>query len=167
MRAPLAIVLVVAVVAGCGTSTGVERDGAASSGANASSAAAHISKCVDRLLTTSRASGGSEQQVRRYVRDTYCALFERNGWVYGDGALSIAVQKWLEKGGSCATGSSGEPTHTVPCSQTNPGKGTRVIDCALLHHVRRSEVIAYVANLRRDDEVQCDDGTPLDELGVP
>ena len=167
MRASLPIVLLVAVVAGCGTSNGEQHDGAASSGANASSGAAHVSKCVDRLLSTSRASGGSEQQVRRYVRDTYCALFERNGWVYGDGALSIAAQKWLDKGGSCATGSNSEPTRTVPCQQTNPGTGTRIIDCALLHHIRRSEVIAYVAGLRRDGDVQCDDGTPVDELGVP
>ena len=166
MRASLAIVLLAAVVAGCGNGSGERRDGAASSGTNASSAAARISKCVDRLLST-RASGGSEQQVRRYIRNTYCASFEQNGWVYGDGALSIAAQEWLDKGGSCATGSNGEPTHTVPCEPTNPGTGTRVIDCALLHHTRRSEVIAYVANLRRDGEVQCDDGTPLDTLGVP
>jgi hypothetical protein len=167
VRASLTIVLLVVVVAGCGTSSGEQRDGAASSGAEASSAAARISKCVDRLLTASTASGGSEQQVRRYIRDTYCALFEQNGWVYEDGALSIAAQKWLDKGGSCATGSDSEPTRTVHCEQTNRDRATRIIDCALLHHVRRGEVIAYVAALRRDGDVQCDDGTPLDELGVP
>jgi hypothetical protein len=166
VRASLAIVLLVAVAAGCRTSSGEQRDGAASSVANASAGAASITKCVDRLLTTSTASGGSEQQLRRYIRDTYCALFEQNGWVYKDGALNIAAEKWLDKGGSCATGSNGEPTLTVPCEQTNPGTGTRVIDCALLHHVRRREVIAYIANLRRTGEIQCDDGTPLDKLGV-
>lgn len=167
MRASVAIVLVVTVVAGCGTSGGVERDGAASAGANASSAAVRINKCVDRLLTTSTSGGASEQQVRRYIRATYCSLFEEKGWVYGDGALSIAAQKWLDRGGSCAMGSKGGPTRTVPCEQSNPGAGTRIIDCGLLHHVRRSEVIAYVAMLRPDGEVQCDDGTPVDELGVP
>ena len=136
MRASLAIVVLVAVAAGCGTSSGEQRDGAASSGANASSAAASITKCVDRLLSTSTASGGSEQQLRRYIRNTYCALFEQNGWVYKDGALSIAAEKWLDKGGSCATGSNGEPTLTVPCEQTNHDTAMLIIDCALLHHVR-------------------------------
>ena len=34
-------------------------------------------------------------------------------------------------------------------------------------HVRKSEVQAYRAQVkRRHDVVQCDDGTPLDELGA-
>ena len=120
-------------------------------------------------------SGGSEQQVRRYARDTYCAPFEQNGWVYEDGALSIATQNWLDNGGACATQgavtgearSDGEPARTIPCEQTSGDTTTRIVECALLHHVRRTEVMAYVAKLQRDNDVYCDDGTPLEELGVP
>ncbi|MGZ8707320.1 MAG: hypothetical protein ACXW0R_08050, partial [Gaiellaceae bacterium] len=118
-------------------------------------------------LSRSTTSGGSEQQVRRYIKDTYCVPFEQNGWVYEDGALSIAAQEWLDSGGECATGSDTEPTRTVPCEQANGDTATRIIDCALLHHVRRAEVMTYVAELQRDGDVQCDDGTPLEELGVP
>src|SRR5690242_15895547 len=59
VRASLAIVLLVAALAGCGTSSGEQRDGVTSSGANPSSAAVHISKCVDRLLSTSTLGGAS------------------------------------------------------------------------------------------------------------
>jgi hypothetical protein len=41
-----------------------------------------------------------------------------------------------------------------------------VLDCALLHHVRAGEVRDYLERLRLESAVQCDDGTPLDELGV-
>ncbi len=175
MRAFLAIVLFAAVQAGCGTSGGEQRDGATSTERESIAAAARINKCVDRLLSRSTTSGASEQQVRRYARDTYCAPFEQNGWVYEDGALSIAAQNWLDNGGECATqgavtgeaGSGSEPTRTVPCEQANGDAATRIIDCALLHHVRRTEVMAYVAELQRDGDVHCDDGTPLEELGVP
>ena len=175
MRASLAIVFFAAVLAGCGTSGGEQRDGVTSTERDSTAAAAHINKCVDRLLSRSTTGGGSEEQVRRYIKDTYCAPFEQNGWVYEDGALSIAAQRWLDNGGTCersaattaatTSGSSGsdrEPTLTVPCEQT-----TRIIECALLHHVRRTEVMAYVAELQRDRDVHCDDGTPLEELGVP
>lgn len=167
MRACLTIVLFAAVLAGCGTRGGEQRDGGMSTGRDSTAAAAHINKCVDRLLSRSTTSGGSEQQVRRYAKNTYCAPFEQNGWVYEDGALSIAAQKWLDNGGQCATGSDTEPTRTVPCEQTNRDAASRIIDCALLHHVRRTEVMAYVAELQQDGDVRCDDGTPLEELGVP
>jgi hypothetical protein len=42
----------------------------------------------------------------------------------------------------------------------------RILDCALLHHVRRSEVRDYVERLQREGAVECDDGAPLDDLGV-
>ena len=167
MRACLPIVLLAAALAGCGTSGGEQRDGAMSTERDSTAAAARINKCADRLLSRSATSGGSEQQVRRYAIDTYCAPFEQNGWVYEDGALSIAAQKWLDNGGKCATSSETEPTRTVPCERTNRDATTRIIDCALLHHVRRTEVMAYVAELQRDGDVHCDDGTPLEELGVP
>ena len=150
MRGCLTIVFLAALLAGCGTSAGEKSD------------SARINKCADRLTSKT-----SVQQARRYVIDTYCAPFERNGWVYEDGALSIAAQNWLDNGGQCATGSEGEPTRTVPCEQTNRDTTTRIIDCALLHDVRRTEVVAYVAELRRNADVRCDDGTRLDELGVP
>lgn len=167
MRTSLAIVLVASVLAGCGTHGGGQRDGATSADRDSTAAAAHIDKCVDRLLSGSTTGGATEQQVRRYIRDTYCALFEQKGWVYDDGALSIAAQRWLDNGGSCAAGSDTEPARTVPCEPANGPAATRIIDCALLHHVRRTEVSAYVAELQRDGDVRCDDGTPLDALGVP
>ena len=167
MRASFAVLLLAAVLAGCGTSGGEQRDGATSPERDARAATARINKCVDRLLSRSTTSGGSEQLVRRYAKDTYCAPFEQNGWVYADGALSIAAEKWLDNGGTCATSSDGKPPRTVPCEQTNGNTGTRVIDCALLHVVRRAEVMAYIADLQRDGDVRCDDGTPLSELGVP
>jgi hypothetical protein len=110
-------------------------------------------------------NGASKQAARRYVKQTYCARFEQHGWIYDDGALSIAAQKWLDSGGRCATGSEGTATRTVPCEQVTRDDST--LDCALLHHVRRTEVIAYVAALGRKRVVRCDDGTPLKELGVP
>jgi hypothetical protein len=105
-----------------------------------------------------------EQEARRYAEDTYCARFERNGWVYDDGALSIAAQEWLDNSGRCATQTTADPARTVPCRQILRGDP---IDCALLHHVRRSEIKAYLADRRLHGRVRCDDGTPLDELGVP
>lgn len=112
-----------------------------------------VDRCVERLL----ADADATTEARRYARKTYCEPFASRGWVYEDGALSIGAQRWLEEGGSeqCAS----ENAATVPCEDS------RVIDCALLHHVRRSEVRDYVARLR--DDVECDDGTPVEQLGVP
>jgi hypothetical protein len=162
----VAIVLVAALLAGCGTS-GESRDGATLTERDSSAATARINKCVDRLLSRSTTSGGGEQQVRRYAKDTYCVPFEQNGWVYQDGALSIAAQEWLDRGAECAAESDTEPKRTVTCEQGNGDAATRIIDCALLHHVRRAEVMAYLAEPRRGGSVHCDDGTPVDELGVP
>jgi hypothetical protein len=39
-----------------------------------------------------------------------------------------------------------------------------VLDCGLLHLVRRNEVQTYLEELGRP--VECDDGTPLDQLGA-
>ena len=105
-----------------------------------------------------------EQEARRYVEDTYCARFEKNGWIYDDGALSIAAQEWLDSSGTCAAQTTGEPSRTVPCEEVMRGDP---IDCALLHHVRKREIKAYLAEQRLQDRVRCDDGTPLDQLGVP
>jgi hypothetical protein len=127
--------------------------------------AARAEKCVDRLVSRATLGDASLREVRLYARNAYCSRFARNGWVYEDGALSIAAQKWLESGyrQSCVTSATGgEPSQTVTCEEDGP------IDCALLHFVRRSEVRDYIEELRqRNDEVSCDDGTPVEELGVP
>jgi len=159
IRVLLAVMLLGGPLAGCGTS----------SGRTASSAAARTSQCVDRLVSRSATSGLDEQQRRRYAEDTYCAPFERQGWVYEDGALSIAAQQWLDNAGAeeCAAGSAGEPPKTVPCEQLDRPSTPRTIDCALLHHVRRTEAVAYLAELQRGGAIRCDDRTPLGELGVP
>ncbi len=151
-RACVAVAVVAAGVSACGPET-------------STSATERIDSCVERLLERAAAFGGSEETVRRYARDTYCSPFERNGWIYEDGALSIAAHVWLEEGGSCAAAAEGEPTRTVACKDERRG-GARVLDCALLHHVRAGEVRDYLERLRLESAVQCDDGTPLDELGV-
>ena len=75
--------------------------------------------------------------------------------------LSIDAQEWLVKGRTCATSRNGQPSRTVPCDELDTGATT--IDCGMLHYVRRSEVQEY---LRHVAAKQCDDGTPLDELGA-
>lgn len=107
-------------------------------------------------------SSASDETLRRYARDTYCSRFEQNGWVYEDGALSIDAQVWLDEGASCATAGEGEPAQTVPCAEETDGR----LDCALLHHVREDEVREYVEGLQLRGRVECDDGTPVDGLGV-
>ena len=100
---------------------------------------------------------------------TYCQPFASNGWVYSDGSLSIKAQLWLVHGGreSCATSTPGGTSKTVPCS-TLPSSGEpRMIDCAILRFVRRSEVRTYLRQLGGPGKVQCDDGTRLATLGVP
>jgi hypothetical protein len=110
---------------------------------------------------------GDEEAARRYARTTYCRRFEENGWVYEDGAVSIAVQTWLDQGATCARGGEGEPTETVPCELERTNGGIQTLDCALLHIVRRSEVREYIDRLELTGPVTCDDGTAADELGVP
>jgi hypothetical protein len=124
-----------------------------------------VERCVDRLLTSAASDPRTDDGARDYVRRTYCERFARNGWIYDDGALAIGAQEWLDEGGTCAAGSEDEPTRTVPCEgleRTDP-----ILDCALLHHIRKSEVRAYLEELDRTVPARCDDGTPLDELGVP
>jgi hypothetical protein len=108
---------------------------------------------------------GTSDQARRHVRDTYCARFDENGWVYADGALSIEAQKWLDAGATCAVGDAGDSVATVPCTTTEAG--TQILDCALLHIVRRSEVRDYIDRLKTSSPVECDDGTALDDFGIP
>jgi hypothetical protein len=126
-----------------------------------------VERCVDRLMQHARTQDLPNKEVARsYVRRTYCARFDRKGWVYEDGALSIAAQSWLEHGSSCSTASPGEPARTVPCEPERRG-GVRIIECALLRVTRRSEVQNYIEQLRTKGPVECDDGTAISKLGVP
>jgi hypothetical protein len=125
-------------------------------------------KCTDRLVARAERLGrvGSKKaEVRRYARVTYCDRFARKGWVYADGALSIDAQHWLEQGARCSTSTPGGKTVTTPC--VDPRENPRLIDCGMLHFVRRREVRTYVAELQRSVTVICDDHTPLTALGVP
>ena len=165
MRAYLAIVLFAAALSACGSTTPKAREDVPAAGHHSSAASGRIDSCVDRLLQHA-ASDASAEAGRRYVRDTYCARFERNGWIYEDGALSIAAYSWLEKSGTCATATAGNPVRTVTCEEVGH-LGPRVLDCALLRHVRTSEVRDYLGRLEHESAVECDDGTPLGNLGVP
>jgi len=172
MRCFAATGLVVLGLAGCGQ--GGEQSKSAGAATDASPAAARIEKCVERfLLRVALESGArtSEHELRRYVETTYCERFESHGWVHDDGALSIGAQEWLETAGSeqCATATAGpgQASRTIPCEELRSRDAPRRIDCALLHHVRKSEVREYLENLRSQNELECDDGTPLEELGAP
>jgi hypothetical protein len=145
-----AIVLLAAALGACGSSSGEPR----------------VERCVDRLLGDADPRDARADAGRRYVRETYCERFGRNGWIYEDGALSIAAHTWLEEGGTCETGMAGEPARTVPCDEIRE-PGPERLECGLLRHVRRIEVRDYVERRRREGAVECDDGTPLDGLGVP
>jgi hypothetical protein len=118
-----------------------------------------VDRCVERLL--SNAEGGESDAARDYARRTYCGPFASRGWVYEDGALAIGAQNWLAAGGSeeCATAGEDGQSVTIPCEDES-----RAINCAMLRHVRRGEVRQYLA--QRPD-LECDDGTPVEQLGVP
>jgi hypothetical protein len=162
VRAYLAVLLFGATVSACGSGRSDETP------SSAPVAAIRIERCVDRLLRdTTTQNAADEEEARRYARKTYCARFEENGWVYEDGAVSIAAQTWLDHGATCARGSEGEPTRTVPCEVERTTGGVETLDCALLHIVRRSEVREYIGRLEMSRAVRCDDGTALDKLGVP
>ena len=152
MRPRLALAASLLVAAGCG------------SGANggADAAASRIERCVERFLE--RAADLDEGDVRRYVESTYCGPFERQGWIYQDGTLSIAahVEGAAEE---CVRAEAGGEAETVPCEEVEAG-GPLELDCAILHFVPKDEVREYLEELEPGREVSCDDGTPLDELGA-
>lgn len=160
MRVYLAVLILCAAASGCGS--GSEET------PSTASRAIRIERCVDRLLqSTATQNAADEESARRYARTTYCGRFEENGWVYDDGAVNIAAQTWLDRGAACARGGEGEPTTTVPCEVERTTGGVETLDCALLHVVRRSEVRAYIGRREINGPVKCDNGTALDELGVP
>jgi hypothetical protein len=169
VRVYLAVLILAATVSACSSGNGGGR-AATPSGVQASSAAnSRVERCVDRLMEHARTQGLPNKEIaRRYIRRTYCARFEGEGWVYEDGALSIAAQTWLDRGSrsTCATATPGEPAKTVPCEPERRG-GVRIIECALLRVIRRSEVRDYIEQLRTKGPVECDDGTAISQLGVP
>ena len=141
--------------------------GCGSSGSDAGQVAKAAGKCTDRFFRAVKpgTSQATETEIRHYARVTYCEPFARKGWVYNDGSLSINAQRWLVRGGRCSTSAPGGASKTVPCRQLDQSP---VIDCGILHFVRRGEVQKYIAALRRHNgDVRCDDGTPPAALGVP
>ena len=162
-----AVVILAATVSACGAGNGGRRAETSASERPLSAANSRVERCIDRLMQHADTKGvPNRESLRRYVRSAYCGRFARKGWVYDDGALKIAAQTWLDEGGTCATGREGEPARTVPCEPERRG-GVRIIECALLRVVRRSEVVEYIAQLRKNEPVACDDGTAIGELGVP
>jgi hypothetical protein len=150
--------------AGCGAS----RDGGGPTAGEA--AETRVERCTSRFLERLQAGHGARvdpDDLRRYVATTYCAPFEARGWVYDDGSLGIDAHRWAtETGVECGEAGAGEPTRTVPCEVPEKEGGVFVLDCALLHYVRKSEVETYVEELRSQGDVECDDGTDVADLGA-
>ena len=156
MRILFAAALAVPVLGGC----------AVGGSGRSSAAESRVERCTERILAAvdSEDSQLTRQQLRRYVERTYCARFEERGLIYEDGTLSIDV--YTDSGSEhCEIVEPGQPSRPVPCEQF-AGRD-EVLDCALLQHVRKSEVRRYLAELReRRGTVTCDDDTPLDQLGA-
>jgi hypothetical protein len=165
VRTWLASALFVVALAGCGGTGGARSEEAEQQSVPASE---RIERCTERFLERVDGQDANTEETRRYVEVTYCTPFAERGWVYEDGTLSIAAQTWLIEGTSeeCVSPGADEPAQTVPCEELEPSGGMQVIDCAILHQVRRSEVRKYVEQLQRKHEVECDDGTPVEELGA-
>jgi hypothetical protein len=179
VRSWIVAAVFVLALTGCGATTDDGRDEASATGKASAAAGSAVERCTDRLLRDAELAELTEAEMeaaRRYVETTYCARFARRGWVYGDGSLSIDAHTWLEQGGRevCAEAeeaSEGEPTkpaRTIPCDELGAEGPGMIADCALLQHVRESEVREYLDQLRRrHGSVECEDGTPLDGLGAP
>jgi hypothetical protein len=120
-------------------------------------------RCTQRILD--RVSGDNGEEARAYIDRAYCVPFDRKGWVYPDGTLSIDAHLYVLHSGVCAEGSSnpGGSTTTTAC---DPADLLDPLECAVLHYVRKDEVRRYLRKLKRTQTVRCDDGTPLDKLGA-
>ncbi len=156
------------IVAGCGSGEDAGQD-AGVGGDGSSDATSRVERCVERFLERAASDGLAEADVRRYIESTYCSRFEREGRIYDDGTLSISAHiAFVESESSeeCVTAEVGEEAETVPCEELEGGDGPLLLDCAILHLVRRGEVREYVEELERSHEVSCDDGTPLERLGA-
>jgi hypothetical protein len=164
------LVVVALAFVGCGAH---DVGGSAGEDGADASAAALVDKCSDRLVVRAETDGLSDAEreaVRGYVETTYCARFVERGWVYEDGTLRIAAYEWsldcarVVDTGAATTVTAPTPGLGVACVETDDDS---ILDCALLHQVRRSEVRTYIEELRhRIPDVECDDGTPLEELGA-
>jgi len=165
VRTWLASGLFAVVLAGCGGTGGVRTEEGKQQSVPASE---RIERCTERFLERVDGQDASTDEVRRYVEVTYCSPFAERGWVYEDGTLSIAAHTWLIEGSSeeCSSAGADEPAQTVPCEELEPMAGLQIIDCAILHQVQRSEVRGYIEHLQRKHQVECDDGTPVEELGA-
>lgn len=150
------------LAAGCssGTSTAPEA-GADTLGANS-----RVERCTSRFSERAESTSNSDTvatDVIDYVRRTYCVPFDARGWVHDNGALSIDA--FTNSGeAECQTAEAGEQAKTVPCESLEPIGVRPVLDCAILHLVRRREVRDYINKLQPRPE--CDDGTPVELLGV-
>jgi hypothetical protein len=172
VRGWIAATVFALALAGCGGTSGDPGERASTIAETQAAAPSLVDKCAERLLA--RVPEPERQEARHYVEVTYCSRFAERGWVYDDGALSIEAHKWLEKGGEeeCAEAvpesEPAKPARTVPCEELDEGGPKLIEDCSFLHYVRRSEVRAYVEELRRRyGDVRCEDGTPLEALGTP
>lgn len=99
---------------------------------SASESTSPVARCSERFLQ--EADEAVTADARRYVEVTYCKPFDARGWVYDDGTLSIDAYLQLESGGTCASGTAGEPARTIPCEDLEQGYGPRMLDCAALQH---------------------------------
>ena len=156
MRYRLAAALVLLAAAGCGARGDKPTSKPRAGDDRSASAQARIERCTERILRRVQVRGRAEvteEQLRRYVERT-CGMFEKHGLVYDDGTLRIEVYT-DSRSSVCATSRPGEPARTVPCEDVT--LDDPVLDCVLLHHVRRSEDQKYLAELRRTREVRCDD----------
>ena len=156
MRYGLAIVVLL-VLAGCGGEKAAQPTVEASPRAE---------RCTQRILD--RVSGDNGEKARAYIDRVYCVPFDRKGWVYSDGTLSIAAHLYVLHSGTCAESSvsGGSTTTTTTSTKCDPADLLNPLECAVLHYVRKDEVRAYIRKLQRTQTVRCDDGTPLDQLGA-
>jgi hypothetical protein len=172
VRASVVTAVVALTLAGCGATGGDGDDARSAAAEEPAPGGSAVERCTERFLERAEAEGlqgVTTEELRRYVEVAYCSPFERRGWVYADGTLSIDAHEWLEESGEweCAVATEpGQPAKRVPCEEVEGGDEATVIDCAGLHHVRRAEVREYVEKLRRRHDVRCDDGTPLEQLGA-
>jgi hypothetical protein len=165
LRGSLAFTVAVALIpfaAGCGSTA--DNAGQGSGDAKPADVTSRVERCTERFMRRASAKDSTDE-VRRYATRTYCKPFDKRGWVHEDGTLSIDSYRYVQSSGTCATAAPGQPAQTVPCEELDPG-GPLILDCAILHLVPRTEVRTYVAKLGRNREVQCDDDTPLSELGA-
>ena len=108
--------------------------------------------------------------------ESYCSRFAERGWVYDGGTLSIEAFKWIHQGSEeeCAEeeavpeGEPPKPARAVPCEELGVAAGrrsSRIVRRSSMFDEARFE---YIEELRRrHGDVECEDGTPLAELGAP